>query len=154
MYLSLIVSHSLVRWLVAVSLLYAVFRGLRGWINRSPFTKADDTVRHVTATIVHIQFTIGWVLYFTSPFVAYFRSHFKEAVKQPDLLFFGMIHITLMTIAVFVISIGSSLAKRREGDATKFKTMTIFYLIGILIILIAIPWPFSPLSARPWLRTF
>jgi hypothetical protein len=154
MYLPLIFTHSLVRWLVVFSLVYAIIRGLRGWSAHSNFSKTDNLVRHLTATIAHIQLMIGWVLYFNSPFIVYFRTHFKKAIHQSDLLFFGMIHITLMTIAIIVITIGSSAAKRQETDLAKFRIMTIFYVIAFLIIFIAIPWPFSPFSARTYFPTF
>jgi len=154
MYTFLIVSHSIVRWFVVLSLSYAIFRGFRGWIQKLPFTKTDDTIRHMTATFTHVQLMLGYVLYFNSPFIAYFRTHYDEAIQQFDFVFFGMIHITLMTIAIILITIGSSKAKRQENDTNKFKTITIFYVIAFLIILIAIPWPFSPLSARPYFRTF
>nr|WP_295925549.1 hypothetical protein [uncultured Dyadobacter sp.] len=154
MYSTLIFTHSLARWFVVVSLLYTIIRGLRGWSSRSAFSKTDNLARHLTATIAHIQLMIGWVLYFNSPFIAYFRTHFKEAVGQRDLLFFGMIHITLMTIAIIVITIGSSSAKRQETDIAKFRIMTIFYTVAFVIIFIAVPWPFSPFSARNYLPTF
>ncbi len=154
MYTFLILIHSIVRWLILPAIIFALFRGFRGWFQKKAFTETDDTVRHVTATLTHIQLMVGYVLYFNSPFIGYFRAHFKEAVKQFDFVFFGMIHITLMTIAIIVVTIGSSVAKRHQSDRSKFKTMTIFYLIAFIIILIAIPWPFSPLSARPYFRGF
>lgn len=154
MYTFLILSHSIVRWLIVPAITYALYRGFRGWSQTRPFTKSDDTIRHVTATLTHIQLMIGYVLYFNSPFISYFRTHFKEAIKQFDFVFFGLIHITLMTIAIIVVTIGSSTVKRQQSDAAKFKTMAIFYTIAFIIILMAIPWPFSPLSARPYFRTF
>lgn len=154
MYTFLIVSHSIVRWLIVPAMIYALFRGFRGWAQKRPFTKTDDSVRHITATLTHIQLMIGYVLYFNSPFITYFRTHFKEAVGQFDFVFFGMIHITLMTIAIVLVTIGSSAAKRQQNDTAKFKTMAVFYTIAFLVILIAIPWPFSPLSTRPYFRTF
>ena len=97
---------------------------------------------------------IGYVLYFNSPFISYFRTHFKEAIQQFDFVFFGMVHISLMTVAIIIVTISSSAAKRQQQDTAKFKTMTIFYTIAFIIILVAIPWPFSPLSARPYFRGF
>lgn len=154
MYTFLILSHSIVRWLIVPAMCYALYRGFRGWLTKRPFTKTDDTVRHVTATLTHIQLMIGYVLYFNSPFISYFRAHFKEAIKEFDFVFFGMVHITLMTLAIIIVTIGSSAAKRQQQDTAKFKTMAIFYAVAFVIILIAIPWPFSPLSARPYLRGF
>ena len=154
MYPYLLFFHSIFRWLVLISLFYAVSRALIGWLGKRPFSKSDNTIRHVTATISHVQLSIGYVLYFESPIVAYFRSNYSEAVKHFDLKFFGLIHIVLMTVAIFVITIGSSLAKRQISDTEKFKTMTVYFAVALLIILMAIPWPFSPLANRPYYRSF
>lgn len=154
MYPYLLFFHSIFRWLVLISLCYAVFRSLSGWLGRRPFSKTDNLVRHLTATVSHVQLTIGYVLYFQSPLIAYFRSSYSEAVKQPDLKFFGLIHIALMTVSILVITIGSSMAKRDTTDQAKFRTMTLFFAAALLIILMVIPWPFSPLANRPYLRTF
>ncbi|GAA4339005.1 hypothetical protein GCM10023149_49420 [Mucilaginibacter gynuensis] len=59
-----------------------------------------------------------------------------------------------MTVAIILITIGSSAAKRKTTDIAKFKTMTVFFLLALLIIFMAIPWPFSPLANRPYLRSF
>ncbi|MCE6987614.1 hypothetical protein [Dyadobacter sp. CY323] len=152
MYPLLLFSHSIVRWFVVLTLFLAIYRGVRGWQGSKRFTQTDDSIRHITATFSHIQLTLGYLLYFNSPFIAYFRSHFKEAIGQFEFMFFGIIHIALMTIAVIILTIGSSTAKRQESDLAKFRTMTIFFIIAALIIFIAIPWPFSPLSARPYFR--
>ncbi|PWV51477.1 hypothetical protein C7475_10386 [Chitinophaga sp. S165] len=140
--------------MVVLSLLYAIYRGIRGWRSKRSFTLADNTVRHVTATIAHIQLALGYVLYFNSPLIAYFRGNYQEAIKQFDYLFFGLLHVILMSIAVIVITIGSSSAKRSVTNQGKFRIMTLLFALGLLIILIAIPWPFSPLAHRPYLRTF
>lgn len=154
MYTVLLLSHSIVRYFVVLSIAYAAFRAIRGWRSKLPFTKSDDTARHLSATFAHIQLMIGYVLYFNSPFIAYFRSHFKEAIQQFDFVFFGTIHITLMTIAIVLITLGSSVAKRHTAPEEKFRTMAVYYLVALVIILCAIPWPFSPLAARPYFRLF
>lgn len=151
MYFWLIFLHTYMRWLVVSSLLLAIVRGFSG---KGTFTKRDNTLRHVTATIAHVQLMLGYILYFNSPFITYFRAHFREAVHQFDLLFFGLIHIILMTLSVVLITIGSAATKRADTDAQKFRIMAIWFLIAFIIILIAIPWPFSPLAQRPYLRSF
>ncbi|WP_295128406.1 hypothetical protein [uncultured Chitinophaga sp.] len=153
MYPWLLFAHSVCRWLVVASLLYAIFVALRGYTGRRSFSPSNDLVRHATATIAHVQLTIGFVLYFNSPFILYFRSHFREAIQQPGYLFFGVIHILLMTLSVVLITITSSVTKRTTTDQRKFLLMLIGFTIAFIIIFIAIPWPFSPLSHRPYLRT-
>jgi len=154
MYPILLASHSLVRWLVLASLLYAIIRAYQGWRSKSNFTAVDNSVRHWTATIVHIQFLLGLGLYFISPIVDYFLHHFQDAVHQREIRFFGMEHSIMMLLAVAIISIGSAKAKRKPTDVEKFKTVAIWFTVGLLIILTSVPWPFSPFTSRPYFRTF
>ena len=146
--------HSLFRWLVLGSLLLSIYRAYRGYSDNLVFSKIDNAVRHWTATIAHIQLLIGITLYTKSATVKYFWQHFKEASQQLDATFFGFIHIFLMILAVIILTIGSAMAKRQMTDKDKFKTMLVWFSITLFIILIAIPWPFSPLANRPYIRQF
>jgi hypothetical protein len=154
MYQALLILHSLVRWLVLISLLVAIVRAYRGWLGNKPFLKADNTARMVAATSAHIQLVIGICLYFISPVVRYFLNYFKEAVHQREIRFFGMEHITMMVIAIVLLTIGSAKTKRKTSDQQKFKTMAIWFTIALLIIFSSIPWHFSPLTSRPYFRWF
>lgn len=154
MYAVLLTTHSLFRWMVLATLLYAVYRGYRGLINKQTFTAFDDSVRHLTATISHIQFLIGIWLYLISPIVSYFFHDFTTAVHERHIRFFGMEHITMMFVAIAVISVGSVKAKRKETSKAKFKTMAIWYTLGLIIIFLSIPWQFSPFTSRPYFRFF
>lgn len=154
MYSTLLTLHSLFRWLVLVSLLFAIYQAYRGWFSRRAFSAFDNTVRHSTATIVHIQFTLGVILYFISPVVSYFLENFNEAVHEREFRFFGMEHSLMMLVAVVLVTIGSAKAKRQSEARQKFKTMAVYFTIALLIILSSIPWGFSPLVSRPFFRMF
>jgi hypothetical protein len=152
MYQTITFYHNSLRWLVLASLVFAIYRAYKGYRTNAVFSSTDNTVRHWTATIAHIQLMLGMVLYFQSPMVKYFYSSFREALKTFDLLFFGFIHGLLMLVAIVLITIGSAKAKRIENDRDKFKTMFTWFMIALIIIFIAIPWPFSPLANRPYYR--
>jgi Kef-type K+ transport system membrane component KefB len=154
MYPTLVTLHSLVRWLVLVFIVCSIYRSMAGYINNKPFSKSDNAFRHWTATAAHLQLMIGIILYTQSPLVKYFWSDTRAALQSPDLTFFGIIHIVLMISAIVLLTIGSALAKRKPTDREKFRTMLVWFSLALLIIFIAIPWPFSPLSNRPYLRTF
>ena len=154
MYPFLLALHSLIRWLVLLSLLTSIFIGFRGWFQQKKFSKHDNFIRHTTATIAHVQLLLGIWLYCISPVVDYFLHHFKEAVHERQVRFFGMEHITVMIIAIIFITIGSAKAKRKPTDKEKFKTMAIWFSIGLLLILTSIPWQFLPLTSRPYFRAF
>jgi hypothetical protein len=146
--------HSLIRWLVLTTLLFAIFRAYHGWLSKKIFSRSDDAIRHWTATIAHIQLVFGLWLYFISPIVDYFLHNYKDAVHQRQIRFFGMEHSLMMMTAIVVITIGSAKAKRKQMDNEKFRTMAIWLTIGLLIILANVPWPFSPLVNRPYFRPF
>lgn len=154
MYFILLTLHSYVRWLVLGSLLLSIVIACIGLIKGKRFSLSDDRLRHITATIAHIQFLFGIILYFISPIVNYFARNFKDAIHLREIRFFGMEHSLMMFIAISVITIGSAKAKRKTTDREKFKTMAIWFTIGLLIILSSIPWPFTGLVSRPYFRSF
>jgi hypothetical protein len=154
MYYLLLAAHSLVRWLVLISLLVAIFRAYKGWLGNRKFSRSDNIIGNATVTIAHVQFILGIVLYCISPVVRYFLGYFKTAVHQREIRFFGMEHIAMMVIAIVLITIGSMKAKRQPTDKQRFKTMAIWFTIALIIILASIPWQFSPLISRPYFRSF
>lgn len=154
MYSGLLVIHSLFRWIVLFLLLTAIYRAFTGYRQQRSFSKTDNAVRHWTATAAHIQLIIGIILYTKSPMVHYFRSHSSSPTPFFEITFFGVIHIGLMILAVVGLTIGSAIAKRRPADKEKFKTMLIWFLVALLVMMLAIPWPFSPFANRPYYRTF
>jgi hypothetical protein len=154
MYSTLLVFHSLIRWLVVAFLLYSIYRAFVGYLNDKPFSKTDNAFRHWTATVAHIQLMIGIILYTQSPIVKYFWKEKESSFQNLELTFYGLIHIILMLTAIVLVTIGSAKAKRQQTDKKKFKTMLVWFTIGLILIFVAIPWTFSPLSSRPNFRTF
>ena len=149
---TLLFFHSILRWLVLINIIYSIYRAYRGYFKNLKFTKLDNLTRHWTATLTHIQLLIGIILYTQSSIIKYFWSNFNTSIKNIDTTFFALVHLLFMLTAIVIVTIGSALAKRKPTDKEKFKTMLIWFLIALLIIFIAIPWPFSPLANRPYLR--
>ncbi len=154
MYVFLLFIHSIFRWLVLVALVYAILTAISGYRTKSVFGKTADRIRHWTATIAHIQLMIGFTLYFNSPVIRYFFREPVSSFKTGDAGFFGLIHLLMMVTGIFVLTIGSAMAKRKPEDADKFRIMAIWFSAALLIILAAIPWPFSPLASRPLFRPY
>src|SRR5688572_19126702 len=147
-YAILLALHSLLRWLVVLSLPYAVYRYYRGWKSLRPFSSFDNKLRILVVNIVQLQLFIGICLYFISPIVDYFLHNFNTAVHERQIRFFGMEHITMMTIAVVMISIVSAKSKLKTAGTEKFRILAIWFTIAFFIIFISIPWSFSPLVSR------
>ncbi|GAB4040700.1 hypothetical protein [Spirosoma gilvum] len=150
----LLVVHSALRWLVLGSLLTALGTSYSGWLRGRTYQRVDQTLRVLATSIAHTQLLVGFYLYSLSPIVSYYWKFSPNASQSPEFRFFSLIHIGLMFTAVVIMTIGSSKAKRQPTAQEKFKTTAIYFTITLLLILIAIPWPFSPLATRPWLRSF
>ena len=152
MYALLLPLHSIVRWFVLISLLLAIVTAVSGLVKKRPYTALDNSIRHWTATIAHVQLLLGLGLYYISPITDYFLNNFNSAIHQREMRFFGMEHSLMMFLAIVTITIGSSKAKRKTTHGEKFKTVTIWYAIGLFLILTSIPWEFSPFTSRPYFR--
>lgn len=154
MYTTLLALHSFFRWIVLITLLIAIVRSWQGWLGNKQYTKQDNILRNITASAAHIQLILGVWLYFISPVISYFLSNFNDAVHNRQIRFFGMEHSIMMLLGITLITIGSAKAKRKAEDKEKFKTMAIWFTIGLLVILSSVPWGFSPLVSRPYFRGF
>lgn len=139
MYSTLLIIHSLIRWLILAGFIYAIGRAYYGWFTRQAFNKLDNKTLVITASLAHLQLVVGIWLYFISPIVDFFLHNFKEAVHIKEFRFFGMEHGFIMIIAITLITIGSSIAKRKKADLDKFKTIAIWYSLGLVIMLAGLP---------------
>lgn len=154
MFPTLLALHSLLRWFILLSILYSLFFAYRGWLGARLFTKHDHWTRILTVSFVHIQLIVGCWLYYASPIVDYFLRNLSESMHQTQLRFFGLEHSSMMLTGVTMVTIGSSIARRRKSDKEKFKIIAIWYTLALIIIFASIPWAFSPFTARPYYRLF
>jgi len=154
MHQTLLGLHSITRWLVLLSLLYSIYLAARGRLQHLQFTAYANFIRHTTATVSQVQLLLGLSLYMISPVVKYAMAESDTSHLVSEHVFFKYLHIWLMATSVVLITLGSAKAKRMETDTQKFSTMLFWFCLALLVILIAIPWPFSPLASRPFLRSF
>jgi hypothetical protein len=152
MYNFLLILHNATRWLVLLSLLFAIGAALHGWLTQRAYSQTDVAARVLATTISHTQLLIGISLYFISPVIQYFMAH--TADSPPAISFFGIQHAGTMLVAVVAMTVGSSLAKRAKTDERRFRLIAGWFGLGLLLILSAIPWPFIADAARPWIRPF
>jgi len=143
--------HSVLRYVVLFTALYAIYRSYTGFKGNKDFVKADTKAGTWFVMSVHTQFIIGIFDYIYSPIIATFLQEPKMGMKDSYIRFFAMEHVLVMLIAVVLITIGKSKSKRAATDRAKHKKAFTFYLIGLLLILVSIPWPFiAKYSSRAW----
>lgn len=136
--------HSGLRWIVLILALLAIVKAFMGMQKKSAFTNSDNKIGLMLISFMDIQLIIGLVLYVFGPLgFKNIQNMGGEVMKNPYTRFFAMEHLVGMLIAIVVFHVGRSKSKKAIDDASKHKKAFIFYLIGLLIILASIPWPFK-----------
>ena len=133
--------HSYLAYIVLAMLVIAVFNAITGWLGKKEFRFDKDLRVSLFALILsHIQLVIGLILYFIS----------ANGLKAIQTLGMGGLnsasrllaleHPLINIIALALITIGWSRHKKKTEDVAKFKSIGIFYGLGLLLIVSRIPW--------------
>ena len=128
--------HSGWAYLVIVLLVLAVVNSFIGKSSGKEFTAKDRKIALFALIGVHIQLLVGFILYFVSPLgAASFGQMSDKALRLTSLE-----HPLINILAIVLITIGWSKHKKAIESAAKFKSIALFYAIGLVLILSRIPW--------------
>ncbi|QGY43144.1 hypothetical protein GM418_05570 [Maribellus comscasis] len=141
MYTGLLHTHNMFRWLVLLALVLAIVLAYAGWFGKRDWKKTDNITGLLLVIFMDIQFLVGIILYaFVSPLTKAAFADFGAAMSNPDLRFYAVEHILMMIIALAIVHIGRSKSKKAASSLKKHRVAAIFYTIGLILILAAIPW--------------
>ena len=141
MYTGFLHLHNTLRWLILLSLVITLVKYISGWLGNQPWKKTDNILGIVFTSLMDLQLLTGLVLYFfLSPVTKLAMADFGAAMKDSGIRFYAVEHFSMMLIAVVLVHIGRAKSKKAKTDLAKFKTVTIFFLLALVIILAAIPW--------------
>ncbi|MGB5403698.1 MAG: hypothetical protein WBN13_06965 [Robiginitalea sp.] len=135
--------HSYLAYAVLAVLFIAVGNAIIGLVSNKIFTMEKDLRISLFALIMsHIQLVIGLVLYFvsTSGFKAIQLVGMETITSNPAARLLALEHPLINIIAVVLITIGWSRHKKFLEGNKKFRSIAIFYGLGLLLILSRIPW--------------
>lgn len=128
--------HSGWAYLALLLLVVAVVNAIIGMNSNKEFTPKDRKISLFGLIATHIQLVIGLILYFVSPLgLAAFGQMSDKALRLTSLE-----HPLTNIIAIVLITIGWSKHKKAVDSKAKFKSITVFYGLGLLLILSRIPW--------------
>lgn len=136
-------AHSGLRWVAIILLLLAIVNAFTA----KTYEKKHKMINLFVLITMHTQLLIGLVQYFFTSAKTNFTSGW---MKIEVFRFYGMEHLLGMLIAIVLITVGYSKSKRGATDAEKFKSIKVFYLIGFILILASIPWPFRTALGGSW----
>ncbi len=131
--------HNLLRWVVLIAIVVAIVQLL--------LKKDSLKASKVLLISAHSTLVLGLYQYFFGPVGFFFikTMGMAEVMKDKLLRFWAVEHIFTMLIAIILITVGH--IKYKKGGAPK--TTLILYIIALLLIFAAIPWPFRGEIARP-----
>ena len=131
--------HSGWAYLALLLLVLAVVNSVIGMTSKKEFTSKDRKIALFALIATHIQLVVGLILYFISE-VGMKAFSTEGAMKIPELRLTMLEHPLTNIIAIALITIGWSKHKKGAANESKFKSITLFYGLGLVLILIRIPW--------------
>lgn len=134
--------HSGWRWILLLFLVFALINSWTKWRGNKSFTAQDLKMNLYAMSAAHLQLIVGLVLYFMSSKVQFVSGMMKDKVMR----FYAVEHITLMLIAVILITIGYAKSKRALTDTNRFKLGFYYFLGALILIFLGIPWPWQELG--------
>ena len=132
--------HNILRWIVLVLLLLALFQA---------FTK-KDSLRSSSLWLMisaHTMLLIGLYQFIAGRYgwLTVQLPEGQSVMSDKFYRFFLVEHPLMMIIAVVLISVA-----RGKAKALAYKPTSWLLLAALVLILAAVPWPFRELVGRPW----
>ncbi len=139
MYTGLLHLHRLIAYAALILIFISAIKALHGMLNGKTFTEGDRKLGLFALISAHTQLLLGLGLFFSGPALANL-SNMSEVMKNAQLRFLVIEHPLTMIIATVLITVGYSKTKKATEDKSKFKSMALFYLIGLALVLSRVPW--------------
>jgi hypothetical protein len=132
--------HNLLRWVILITLFLSIYK-LWSKQNALGVSKILLISAHTTLILGLYQYISGAV-----GLQLIKAAGMGAAMKDAATRFWAVEHIFSMVLAIALITIGHvKYKKSKQSGATM-----VLYMIALLIILSAIPWPFRAGIGRPW----
>ena len=132
--------HSGWAYLALLVLVVAVVNSLIGMFSKKEFTSKDRKIALFGLIAIHTQLVVGVILYFVSPNGLNMIKAVGMGGLTTESRLLALEHPLINIIAIVLITIGWSKHKKATTSESKFKTFSIFYGLGLLLILSRIPW--------------
>jgi hypothetical protein len=129
-------AHSYLAYFVLLGLIISILNAIMK--GRKPYTDGDRKISLLGLIPAHLQWVLGVILYFVSPLGI--QQATDGFMKNSVSRLYVMEHPLMMVIALVLITVGYSRAKRMIGSEKGNRTILVFYTLGLVLILARIPW--------------
>lgn len=143
--------HNLLRWIIIILLLISIFKAYTGWQQKRAFTDGDRRIWLFTLIASHITLVLGLYQWLWGRY-GLLKMDLPAGVsvmQDKFYRFFWVEHPTFMILAIVLITLGYGMAKKPIANELKFKRAFWLFVVALLMILVAVPWPFREIIGRP-----
>ncbi len=130
--------HSFLAYIALLGIIISFVFALIGALSGRSFEEKDRKFGLIGLIPTHLQLVIGLVLYFLSPlgFANLSGATMSDSVSR----LYAVEHPVINIIAVIVITVGYVRAKKLTESRNRFRSIYMFYGVGLILILSRIPW--------------
>lgn len=132
MYTGLLHLHNLLRWVIVVTLIWSLWNAYKGKNGKETLIMMISA--HITLLVGLYQWMVGGL-----------GMANMSAMSNAAARFWAIEHPTMMITSIVFITLGHRSAK--AGNTNKTKR---WLIIALIVILLAMPWPFREAIGRPW----
>lgn len=127
--------HSGMAYLAFLLLVIAVVNSVVGLFSKKEYLEKDKKMGLFALGAIHTQAVIGVVMYIVSPL-----GLMGFSMKDSALRLTSLEHPLVNIIGIVLMTIGWVKHKKLISNESKFKTVAIYYGLGLLLFLSRIPW--------------
>jgi heme A synthase len=150
MYTTVLTIHSWARWLALIAAVGATLAAVRGKVQGTD--SLADRWGLFAMMAVDIQMLLGLILYLVvSPNMQEIRAHFGEAMKNAQLRFWAVEHVSAMFAALVLVHVGRVLARKARTPGAKRTRLLVCFGLATVLMILGTPWPGMP-AGRPLFR--
>lgn len=145
--------HNILRWIILILLVLSILRAYSGWKSKSAITDGTKKLWLFTMVAAHITLLLGLYQWLAGRY-GMLTTNLPEGIsfmKDKFYRFYWLEHPLMMILAIVFITIGRRMAKSAVTDIVKHRKAFWFFVIGLILILAAIPWPFREIIGRAYL---
>ncbi len=127
--------HSTLAYVLLAGLIISIVYVLFAYIQNKAYNRKMVLLGLICA---HLQLVVGLIAYFVSPYGI--KNASGAAMKDSIARLYFLEHPLMMLIAIVLITVGYSRAKRLSSPKKQNANVLAFYLIGLVFVLSRIPW--------------
>ena len=145
---SILYFHSILRYFILLFALIVAAQSLTGMMGKREFAKGNKTFALMLLIFCDLQLVVGLYLYYTFV-IASGMLKAGNVMKEAGPRFWAVEHAVGMIVALVLVHVGYSVAKKPMASDKKFKRLFWCSFVALSIFLAMVPWEGKQVVGRP-----